>query len=419
MNVGHGCETLPVPHGAPMGGFADRQGGTNGIHDPLQVHVIVLDDNRSRIALVVADLVCVNTDLVDEIRKTLAALDIDHTWVLATHTHASPETGCLPGGAATPAPWLRQVPTAAHSATRRALKTMRPSTGTAHRVWIHEVGGIRSRQNEASTVPFDLLDLRTLGHEPLGVLVVQPIHPTVLPATNRFISADLDGAIRRHTAAAVDAPWVVVATGAAGDISTRRTRSRQDWDECDRLGREAAQQTRKLLQGRAGAPAWDATSTIDWTSEVADLPAARAPTRDPWELIDGFRPPADATDTWSQRTRETLEQGALMAALHAERAPDSYRVTIETMRIGELCLVAIPGEPFLELGESIRDQLPDPSIVLGYANGYLGYLPTRDAHNHPTYEVLVAPVTPEAGHLVETAAKTAAHRQSTRSGDGH
>ena len=53
------------------------------------------------------------------------------------------------------------------------------------------------------------------------------------------------------------------------------------------------------------------------------------------------------------------------------------------------------GEPFLDLAPG------GSSVLLGYANGYAGYLPTRAAFaeatahpDHPTYEVLISRVAP-------------------------
>ncbi|MEZ4532007.1 MAG: hypothetical protein R2855_13445 [Thermomicrobiales bacterium] len=41
--------------------------------------------------------------------------------------------------------------------------------------------------------------------------------------------------------------------------------------------------------------------------------------------------------------------------------------------MGDLRIVAIPGE-CLHLGERIVRSSPDPVLVFGYANGYVGYL---------------------------------------------
>ena len=83
------------------------------------------------------------------------------------------------------------------------------------------------------------------------------------------------------------------------------------------------------------------------------------------------------------------------------RAEPHY-IRIEAVRLGSVSLLAIPGELFLELGEDIRRRAPDTdgAIVLGYANGYLGYLPTRAAFEKLSYEVLVTPVRPGSGEAV-------------------
>jgi hypothetical protein len=89
-----------------------------------------------------------------------------------------------------------------------------------------------------------------------------------------------------------------------------------------------------------------------------------------------------------------------LAAELARSAATSYPIRVEILRAGRLHLAAVPGEPFLALGESIRDALLAPAVVLGYTNGYVGYLPTAAAHQTTTYEVLAAAVGPPSEALL-------------------
>ena len=58
------------------------------------------------------------------------------------------------------------------------------------------------------------------------------------------------------------------------------------------------------------------------------------------------------------------------------------------MRIGDVALVALPGEPFVELGLEIKRRSPAPhTFVVGYANDWVGYLPTQVAWEQGGYEV--------------------------------
>lgn len=61
-------------------------------------------------------------------------------------------------------------------------------------------------------------------------------------------------------------------------------------------------------------------------------------------------------------------------------------------RVGGLALVGLPGEPFLAVADQIAEAAPCPTVVLGYVNGYPGYLPTADAYRRTEYEVLASQV---------------------------
>jgi len=78
------------------------------------------------------------------------------------------------------------------------------------------------------------------------------------------------------------------------------------------------------------------------------------------------------------------------------------------VRLGNLALVGLPGEPFVELGLEIKARSTAPhTLVAGYANGYLGYFATPRAWEQGGYEVGLGPwsrVSAEAsGRLVEAA----------------
>jgi hypothetical protein len=385
MRVSHGMARLAVVPGEPMGGYADRVGGVDGEAEPLEVHALAVDD---RFVLVVADVACVNTDVVEAIR---ADLGVAACWVAATHTHAGPEPGCRPGGDVTPPGLADRLVHAARSAVEAALGDGVPATvSPAGRIWVDGLGGRRSAAaTEPQVVPIDTAVVRDGAGRLLGLLVVQPVHPTVLPASNRRTSADLTGAIRRAVAERVPGDaWVMVATGAAGDISTRHTRRGRDEAELDRLGALVA----------------DAI-TID--SPAASLEGVRGPVAA--SVVLGPKNADDLPGLAGMRRTgiaRTFEQGlesatSLLAAPAVER-----RVRLEAVSVGGVDLVAVPGELFLSLGDRIRADArrPDQTVVIGYANGYLGYLPTSEAFADPDYEVLVSPVRRGSGELVAQAA---------------
>jgi hypothetical protein len=67
--------------------------------------------------------------------------------------------------------------------------------------------------------------------------------------------------------------------------------------------------------------------------------------------------------------------------------PATVRVKLQALRIGELGIVAIPCETFVEIGLDIKKKSPlRPTFTIELANGYNGYLPTPAQHKLGGYE---------------------------------
>ncbi len=375
---------MPVPPGTPMGGYADRIGGAAATADPLTVGAVTFFDGSKRAALVIADVVCVNRDVVDDIRQALAHIDI--VWVSATHTHSGPETGCVPGGGPTPQPWRDRLTDCARIAVEHAIRDETAGPIGYATAGIEGIAGVRTL-GLATPIPVDIVRL------PGAQIVVLPVHPTVLPATSNAVSADLPGALRRELTRRTGLRTLVF-TGAAGDISTRPIRRGQDRRELARLAAVIA----------GGLP-----STVDaQTSAIVGASTRKSLARhrfDPGLLETIEAAGADTTDPMAARIAETRLQGARLARSHAAAASDPIDVEVSAIAFGDLTLVGLPGEPFLDVARHIRDAHPR-TIVLGYTNGYPGYLPTREAYATTGYEILASVVAPGGAETLADTATT-------------
>jgi neutral ceramidase len=58
----------------------------------------------------------------------------------------------------------------------------------------------------------------------------------------------------------------------------------------------------------------------------------------------------------------------------------------------------MPGEPMVEYGFKLEQAIADRAvpIIVGYANGSIGYIPTAQAHAEGGYEPNRSPLAPEA-----------------------
>jgi hypothetical protein len=227
-------------------------------------------------------------------------------------------------------------------------------------------------------------------------------HPTILGADNLLISADFPGALRRHLSASFagppDAPLVLFVNGAAGDVSTRFTRRAQNVEEVERIGASLAATAERALVNTTliDAPIRHAQTSLSLPARppgVVDPDSAACKT--PTEV------PAHGSSA-SARIKETRDQGAAMlsalTALSAAAVPTMLE--LDAWSIGSLAIVAIPGELASTLGAQISSAMDVETLILGYTNGYAGYLPDRPAYVERTYEGLASPFGPEAGERV-------------------
>lgn len=390
MRVGHGSARIAVDEGEPLGGYLDREQGASGTLDGLESHAISFHDGDERFILVVLDLVCVNSDVVDAVRRRISDVVAADVWVAATHTHSGVDAGCVPGGSVTAERVISRVSESAHSATVAAIAAEGDVDLHGSRSWCRGIAAHRNVQRErAADLPVDVVAFTRAGDDRIvGTLIVSPIHPTVLPAENLLVSADLTGAVRRAASERFGG-WAVCATGAAGDVSTRTTRRARSAAELTRLGRSLVEQLRiDTSRPAPGVGIVHATASADLAPNVHPTPQRAHVTF--------------GSDVAARRRSTTYEQGLRVVAGIGGHRTDPLRVGVEAVALGDIVLVSVPGEPFLGVGEQIRERSATAAIVIGCTNGYLGYFPDSDAPS--SYETIVSPIDPAAiGELIAAA----------------
>jgi hypothetical protein len=86
--------------------------------------------------------------------------------------------------------------------------------------------------------------------------------------------------------------------------------------------------------------------------------------------------------------------------------PKPLKVEVQALRIGEAALVAMPGEPFAEIGVAVRTASPfEHTMFCGYSDGEGGdYMPIGPEYSHGGYEIERTPYNPGADAKVIDAA---------------
>ena len=221
----------------------------------------------------------------------------------------------------------------------------------------------------------------------IGILVNFACHPVVLGSDNRLISADYPGYMMKKVSGELKGT-VMFANGACGDINPQ---SRGTFQESERLGNILAQEVLKVT--KKIRKTWPGKLKIrKKTMELSfQLPSLS-------ELQKEIRLHKEALKELNLKESRLNEQGMRQAFLEwaqekldivrRQKKPGGIKIEIKALAINDTVLIAIPAEVFVEIGLAIKKNSPFKyTFILSYANGCVGYLPTRQAYQEGGYEI--------------------------------
>ena len=429
QNVQAGAAVIDITPavGIAMGGYGARQGVSSGIHDPLFVRTLVLDDGETKLVLAVCDLVGVPAELAEQacahIERDLG-IPRANVSISATHTHSGPllRTDGVEDLISVTA---RKIAGSVQVALSR-LQPVRLKVGSVEVTTVSQ--NRRDPEGPIESVATILLAAPDRGAEPVATVVNYACHATVLEHDNLLYSADFPGVIARAVEREVGGAGIYV-QGAAGNINP--IWMRHDFREVDRIGgilgmaaARVAHELRPLDEGQ-----W--AVNLSWSEITPKEPAAGT-------VLDGIRLAAVRRTfdvprralpelTEIQGEIDTIEAGlsglpnddreghrALRPRLNRLRMDRAQRQTdpaesgqtetveFQAFRIADECaVVMLPGEFFVELGEEIRRAAGVKHLLIcGYANMTAGYFPTAQAFSEGGYEAGRARFAEEIGPLL-------------------
>jgi neutral ceramidase len=433
---------LEPPVGLAMLGYGNRVGRNAGIHDDLAAQALVLSDGVNKVAIAGVDVLAIGIRIADEIRERVAAssgIPADSILVCATHTHSAPAFNIFatPRVNAKPAEgrdfeWERALPEKIASAIIQASEKLEPATLRAaasqftlgiNRRLMRPHRQIQLAANRAGPADAEVSTLAAYraNGTPIAFVMNYPCHGVVLCEDNLLYSRDWPGfAMDEIETAAASAgghrPISIFIQSATGNIDPR---SRGNFEVAEEHGRvmgrgafEALQQTPSIADARIAARRIALNLKLKDLS--AELAVSRACADQTQASLDNHR----GGDGYQlKRLRDHHAQSrAARAALEAleEQNRRDRRVDIErselatamtVVTVGDLAIVGIPGELFVELGLAIKATSNFTRIfVAGYCNDLIGYIPTRAAYPEGGYEVDTARIAAGSGEtIVDTA----------------
>jgi hypothetical protein len=402
--------------GVSLAGPISKNGPVTGVHDRLHARALMLGDGVTRLAIVVCDACIIGGDVFDAAKAIVhreTGLATDRMLMSATHTHAAPRTihiSTEPLDDQYHEFLARQIAAAVIQAQENLAPAQvgwgsfdKPEFIRCRRylcepgsVGVNPFGQsgeqIKSVAGRSSAVikpagPVDpqisILSVRHANGKPLAVLANFSVHYCGGYQGAR-VSSDYFGHFAQALEDQLDAgdghpPFVgIMSNGTSGSTSA-----------IERGGKKYAPFEWMKKSGQILADA--SLRVIDQIEHRSDVTLAMQES----ELECAVRRPDEERLAWAKQVLANPKGPYphrwtpvyAQEALHLSEFPDTRRVKLQAIRIGDLGIAAIPCEVFAETGLAIKKQSPyDATLTIELANGYGGYLPPPEQHELGGYE---------------------------------
>jgi neutral ceramidase len=401
----------PLP-GAPLAGFAARQEVSEGIHDDLFTRALVITNDEGALALVSLDVLALPDQFVKRVRNSICAItgiDAESVMVASTHTHAGPVTitTFFNPEETVNSDYMDSLAEAVDEAVTTAWRGRFPA-----RIGVSagRVEGIGVNRRSPDQRPVDeeigIIKVEDEGRRLRGVFVNYACHPTVLGSNNLLVSGDFPNfTIQRIEESIGPDGFAMFVNGTQGNISMGHSSELsaigvitpgRTFEHAEELGYLLADAT---LAALPNIPTDDA-ATLGALNMRVNLPLKNYPLLEETDkslreadeqLASLSANGAPADQLMRAKTNRLYASITNFYAREARALPDGHLpIELQALRIGETVFIAIPAEVFVEIGLKLKQLAPHRTFIVGLANGYIGYLPTREAYEAGGYEVVSA-----------------------------
>ncbi len=379
------------------------------VNDPLHVRAVVMDDGKTKIAMVLVDSCMMPRDLLDQAKQMASSqtgIPTANILVSATHCHSAPSVISVLGSR-TDERYVAFLPGRISKAIEQANENLQPAqigfamgsddVNVATRRWLMKEGvsptnrfggtkndrarmhpgynnpdAIRETGLEDPDIP--VISLQTKEGKQIAFMSAYSMHYAGAPN----ISADYFGLFAgiiedKLPSGDEHRPTVaMIANGTSGDtwLADYKRNERRKFDRftvADDVSVAALKAFETIEYHQ-----WLPLHMVEKELEVA----VRFPSAD--EIKDA----QDYVAPWiTTRKPKTTEEVYAMETLILSKMPRTRMLTLQAIKIGTLGIGAIPNEVFAETGLNIKKYSPfDMTYTISLANGAFGYIAPPEQH---------------------------------------
>lgn len=422
MQIGLAEVDITPPLGTVMSGFFETR-HVRAVHDPLSARAMVLDNGSHPLLFVTCDVLALRRTTVNEAKAQIQAatgIGPESVMLSATHTHTAPAAASL--FTYDPDPdYLARLTKGILKAAQQAWESRQPASlgigwgfegklshnrrfmmRSTKQVVMHPPKGSTDILYQEGKVDPEVgvLSARAADGSSLGCLLNFACHVNTVGGDE--VSADYPGqfaaAMKRRRG---DGHVGLFANGCCGNLCAidvydpERPDSGHDW--ALQMGEKLAEHVLKIEADME----YQDEALFDARLVELSLPMRRISP----ELLQWARDVLAAPG--EQNLYESTYAAQTVQMVERYRVNPMVTAPVQAFRLGDVGIVMLPGEIFVEFGLDIKLNSPAArTFVVELANGIVGYVPTREAFVGGGYEqrtAMSSRLCPGAGEtLVDT-----------------
>ena len=431
FRAGAATSNITPSIGSPVRGRSSRPEATH-VHDELHARCLVLDDGQAKLALVVCDLRHMSAEVAANAKQIIqqsTGIPPECVLISATHTHTSSGARLEEREGQPYYDYSAFLTRRIADGVLRAVNQLEPARigwGVAeepsqvfNRRWFLKASrgpiyGAHDNIEQVDTNPgytgllnpagpvdpqITFLTVQSTAGKPIALFASYGLHYVGGVAAGA-ISADyfavfadrvgeLLGADRQ------DPPFVgIMANGTSGDVNNLE---RYSDEELAKRGPQSKKRYLPYEKARevadlCAAKVMEVHRTLKWHDHVKLSSVQRT-------LTFARRYPTKAEVAWAEGVKakkikpmstSRYSTYSTVLAYASPEMPPTIDVIVQTHRVGDLAIAAMPFEVFAEIGLELKQRSPiRPLMNISIANGSHGYLPTPEQHRLGGYETWI------------------------------
>lgn len=385
-------ESITPTWSVNMGGFSARTEKSQGVHDDLYSKCLMLDDDRTKCLIITLDLVGVDRFFAEEIKGKIEALfSIKKKDVLLSciHTHSGPSTYPFPSFPSKPEKeylefLMKKIIINVQNTIAEAQEgTVEVDTGETYI-------GMNRRKKEGNEIiigpnytggvdrNLTVAIIKDKNDNVRVVLFNCGCHPTVMSSANLFLSADFPGATCKYIENVFPKSIAIFLQGAGGDVNPAILAADEKYRECsfsdvDLTGRILANDVINITRQQMKK----VDISINDSIEEIKLPLAEPDT----EVFKDLCGQANVVrKEYAEKMLQLIASGTVLCS------ETGFQAGILNLA-HEFRIVALEGEICHEIGMEIcRIFETGNTMISGYSNGIISYIPTAEILKEGGYE---------------------------------